>query len=52
MSSKNLWLPLTLYSLFLGVSLVLSVEPRESWLEIKELFTLSTLPLAFAWLAG
>ena len=48
----QLWLPLALYVLFLGVSVLLSVEPATSRPEIRELFSLSTLPLAFAWVSG
>ena len=50
-SNRHLWVPLALYTLFLGVSIVLSVEPHASRLEIREVFTLSTLPLAFAYAA-
>jgi O-antigen ligase len=51
-ATRQLWLPLILYTLFLAVSILLSVEPATSRPEIKELFSLSTLPLAFAWVSG
>ena len=50
-ANRHLWVPLAFYTLFLGVSIVLSVEPHLSRPEIKEVFTLSTLPLAFAYAA-
>jgi O-antigen ligase len=48
-SNRNLWLPLVLYAAFLLVSIALSVEPDRSRPQARELFTLATLPLAFAW---
>jgi O-antigen ligase len=51
-SNRNLWLPLLLYALFLLVSIALSVEPGRSQPQARELFTLTTLPLAFAWASG
>ena len=46
---RSLWVPLALYTLFLCVSVALSVEPQASRPELREIFSLATVPLALLW---